>query len=97
MTGFWKNILPAPIYNRIRAAIVFRPDDPNNLFQMLPPRQVPVDVERIKGYRYPAPGSRGGARVPLRVTSDRVYDIKQFTRDPRNLPKDVSYQIHFTH
>ena len=49
-----------------------------------------VNVDRIVGFRYPSPGSQQvGARVPIRDKPDDVYDIKQFTRDPRNLPIDV--------
>ena len=32
--------------------------------------------------------SRHGARVPHRPLDADIYDIKQYTRDPRNLPKD---------
>ena len=48
-----------------------------------------MNVDRIQGFRYPAPGSRHGARIPIRETVDDVYDIKEYTRDPRNLPIDV--------
>lgn len=50
-------------------------------------------MERIKGYRYPAPGSRTGARVPVRDNSDMLYDTNYAPRDPRNLPKTVSFSI----
>ena len=60
--------------------------------QQVPPRHRTVDVERIEGFRYPSPGSRPAARVPIRE-SDEVYDTKQFTRDPRNVPRDVSIVI----
>lgn len=69
---------------------MFRPEDPNSLIQVLPQREQNVAVERIKGYRYPAPGSRTGARVPVRDSEEDVYDIKHYSRDPRNLKPDVS-------
>ena len=56
---------------------------------MLPPRDANVSgVERIKGYRYPAPGSRTGAKVPVRDSAEDAYDIKHYSRDPRNLKPD---------
>ena len=76
--------------NQIRAAIIFRPEDPHNLSQVLPPRANPTSVERIKGFRFPSPGSRTGARIPTR-DSDELYDTGYFKRDPRNLLRNVSY------
>lgn len=46
-------------------------------------------VERIKGFRYPAPGSRHGTRVPIRYSEDDLYDAKYYSRDPKNLPNQV--------
>lgn len=55
----------------------------------MPQREANVSgVERIQGYRYPAPGSRTGARVPIRDSKDDVYDIKHYSRDPRNVKPD---------
>ena len=73
----------------MRAAILYRAEDPNDLLQILPPRVNTTTVERIQGYRYPAPGSRVGARVPIRDSSDDLYDTNHYIRDPRNLPKTV--------
>lgn len=56
------------------------------MIQVLPPRDTRTSVERIKGFRYPAPGSRFDARMPLR-TEDELYNINFYARDPRNLPK----------
>jgi hypothetical protein len=50
-----------------------------------------LNVDRIKGYRYPAPGSRHGAKVPMRDHSDQLYDTTYAPHDPRNLPDTVSF------
>jgi hypothetical protein len=51
-------------------------------------------VPSIKGFRYPSPGSLSTAvRVPARTSKDEVYDIKQFTRDPRNFRVDQETMI----
>lgn len=69
---------------------MYRAEDPNNLHQVLPQRHVAgLNVERIQGYRYPAPGSRTGARIPTQEVED-LFDGNRFTQDPRNLPKKVS-------
>ena len=76
----------------MRQVLLFAPDDPNNLHQTPPQRHIEgLDVERIKGYRYPAPGSRHGARVPTRESSDELFDTTFATHDPRNLPNTVRY------
>lgn len=49
-----------------------------------------LNVPRIKGYRFPAPGSRHGAKVPARESSDRLYDTTFAGMDSRNLPSTVS-------
>ena len=81
------------LYFQIRSFLLYRPNDPFNLWQQPPQRVTPGNVERIKGYRYPAPGSRPGAAVPTRFSEDEVYDIKHYARDPRNLIKDVSHHF----
>jgi hypothetical protein len=74
---------------KIRAALIYRPEDVNNLHQVLPQRVTNVPVERIKGYRYPAPGSRVGARIPIRDHDDELYETTYYTRNSANLPKEV--------
>ena len=71
----------------------FRPNDAGAGYQILPPQTKVVNVDRIQGFRFPAPGSRHGARIPIRETEEDVYDIKEYTRDPRNLPPDVRFII----
>jgi hypothetical protein len=86
--GFFKTILPKKIYEKIRSAILFRAEDPSNLHQILPPRITNTSVERIKGFRYPAPGSRVGARIPTRDSDDDLYETSYLSRNPNNLPKE---------
>jgi len=40
-------------------------------------------VDRIKGYRNPAPGSRPAPVIPRFESSDQVFDTKYYTRDTR--------------
>eukprot|EP00600_Ochromonadales_sp_CCMP1393_P002065 CAMPEP_0174979056 /NCGR_PEP_ID=MMETSP0004_2-20121128/14560_1 /TAXON_ID=420556 /ORGANISM="Ochromonas sp., Strain CCMP1393" /LENGTH=182 /DNA_ID=CAMNT_0016230523 /DNA_START=90 /DNA_END=638 /DNA_ORIENTATION=+ len=72
---------------RIRSAVLFRADDPNDLCQVMPPLVVNTSVERIKGNRYPSPGSRTlpTAHIPLLENSDKIYNSNYYSRDPRNL------------
>ena len=89
-TKFLQTVLPKNVYNSLKGMLVFRPEDPINLWQATPQMQTGSSVERIKGYRYPAPGSVHRAAVPVRDNEDTVYDIKNYTRDPNNLALDVS-------
>jgi hypothetical protein len=61
----------------------------------VPTARMKPDVERIQAFRYPSPGSRRGARIPIRESEDDVYNINYYSRDPRNLPKDVSFTTIF--
>eukprot|EP01031_Cornospumella_fuschlensis_P027031 gene27031-32664_t len=84
-TTVLKKLVPAPIYQRVREALLFRPEDPNNLHQMPPQRKVANNgVTRIQGFRYPSPGSQGQVSIPLRNSVDDVYDITHYTMDHRN-------------
>jgi hypothetical protein len=49
----------------------------------------PTKVERIQGFRYPAPGSRGNPQIPLRESSDDIYNTQFYTRDSRNIKNPV--------
>eukprot|EP01041_Mallomonas_annulata_P008136 gene8136-16723_t len=84
--NWWKQILPKNLYDRIRSFLLYAPTDYSMLWQVPPQMHVGNEVERIKGYRYPAPGSRVGASVPVRESPDHVFDIKHYGRDYRNLP-----------
>jgi len=75
--------------NHIRHTLFsFAPHDPNKLWQVLPQRAVYNEgIERIKGFRYPSPGSMAPiARIPVRESEDETYNIQHYTRDPRNWP-----------
>jgi hypothetical protein len=73
--------------------LFFKPDDPFNLYQVPAQRSVEgVGVERIKGMRYPSPGSQPSPSVPLRDNSDDIYDINYYAKDPRNIKIGVSFR-----
>ncbi len=49
-------VLPTLLSLQVRRMIVFAPDDPAGLLQILPPRHEQPGVPRVKGFRYPSPG-----------------------------------------
>ena len=88
MTTKWlQQVMPKSMYNQLKGMIVFRPEDPINLWQATPQMQTGSKVEHIKGYRYPAPGSVHRAAVPVRDSEDTVYDIKNYSRNPDKFVK----------
>eukprot|EP01036_Dinobryon_divergens_P026847 gene26847-35539_t len=95
ITNFLKKYLPPGTVEKASEtfwkAVLFRAEDPNNLHQILPPRENNTPVKSIKGYRYPAPGSRTGARIPTRESSDEIFNNSYYTKDARNLPKKEEY------
>mmetsp|Transcript_7347 Transcript_7347/g.21630 ORF Transcript_7347/g.21630 Transcript_7347/m.21630 type:complete len:223 (-) Transcript_7347:38-706(-) len=69
----------------------FRPNAPHRMEPGPAADWVPEGkqaVERIKGYRYPAPGSRPPARVPRVESTDEVFDTKYYSRDTRRATRD---------
>lgn len=46
---------------QLRGMILFRPEDADNLHQVLPRMKAVSGIERMKGFRYPAPGSQVSA------------------------------------
>lgn len=68
----------------MRRVLVYRPDDPNNLLQQWPQKDYNAGIERIQGYRYPAPGSRPEAHIPTK-SDDEFFDTKKYSHDPRNV------------
>ena len=46
--SFLKNIIPVALRKRIKDALVFAPNDPNELLQVLPPRHKEEGVDRYK-------------------------------------------------
>mmetsp|Transcript_2650 Transcript_2650/g.4839 ORF Transcript_2650/g.4839 Transcript_2650/m.4839 type:complete len:198 (+) Transcript_2650:53-646(+) len=89
---FFKKIIPAPIYNLVRNAVLFRPEDPVDLWQQPPQMKNTIPgYDEMKGYRYPAPGS-----VPRPNISSRLedpYDNKKFSRNLDNLEDDENYTV----
>lgn len=59
----------------------------------MPPTLVNTTVSRIKGNRYPSPGSRteGLASVPVLDNEDKIYNKPYFARDPKLFKRDVSW------
>lgn len=82
--------MPKNLYQQAKSMLVFRPEDPINLWQATPRFETGSTVERIKGYRYPAPGSAHLSRVPVRDSEDGVYDIANYPRNPNNIELSVS-------
>jgi hypothetical protein len=78
--------VPKNVVERLRRAFLFRPDDPQNMAQQLPQKEVGREVDRIQGFRYPAPGSRVVGVSPTRESDDKVYDVNFYSRDNRNVP-----------
>mmetsp|Transcript_17694 Transcript_17694/g.52625 ORF Transcript_17694/g.52625 Transcript_17694/m.52625 type:complete len:221 (+) Transcript_17694:269-931(+) len=66
----------------------FRPKMPHRMEPGPAANWRPAGVERIQGYRYPAPGSREAARVPRVENTDEVFDTKYYSRDTRRAPRD---------
>ncbi len=89
--------MPRGVYNRIREMAVFRPENPQDLIQVLPQKDQRVPhVPHIQGFRFPAPGSVHTASVPARDNSDRIYDTRLYPRNPYNLEKDEETMINAT-
>eukprot|EP00613_Pedinella_sp_CCMP2098_P003377 CAMPEP_0171634954 /NCGR_PEP_ID=MMETSP0990-20121206/26315_1 /TAXON_ID=483369 /ORGANISM="non described non described, Strain CCMP2098" /LENGTH=192 /DNA_ID=CAMNT_0012206379 /DNA_START=145 /DNA_END=723 /DNA_ORIENTATION=+ len=61
----------------------FRPNDTHGMHQIPPAKFKMPGVERIQGYRYPAPGSQPLADIPTSENDDIKYDIKYFSRNTR--------------
>ena len=62
-----------PLQNpkQLRSWALFRPDDINDLYPFPRNRISYPGVDRIKGYRYPAPGSRPAVNIPQSESTDR--------------------------
>ena len=74
-------------------SLQFRPKHPHRMEPGQAANWVPEGpqkVERIKGYRYPAPGSREAARVPRVENTDEVFDTKYYSRDRLNFCKRIN-------
>jgi len=86
-------------YQKLRNFLVFREDDIHNLVgQPESARLTMPGVERIKGFRYPAPGSRGPVSIPTVDLNDDFaadpYNTGYYWRDTkRNTPAMTSFSI----
>lgn len=78
-----RSLVPESIQDKLRQWFLFRPDDTHDLHQAPPAHFTVPGVDRIKGYRYPAPGTRTAAQVPSVESEDLEYDIKYFSRNTR--------------
>jgi len=68
---------------KLKNMFFYRPNDTHDFHQIPPANMKMPGVERITGYRYPAPGSQKLANIPTLEDEDRKYDIKYFSRDTR--------------
>lgn len=78
--SFLKRVL-GDKYAELKKMVEFRPDDTHDLHQAPPAKMSMPNIERIKGYRYPSPGSQPTAVMP--DEQDMKYDIKYFSRNTR--------------
>ena len=81
-------------YEKLRRTVLFKPDDIHN-FEGVPQsaRLTMPGVERIKGPRYPAPGSRPIPTIPKDPEGTDPYDINYYSRDTR---RNGNTRIHYT-
>jgi hypothetical protein len=63
------------------------------LMQVMPQKMNTAGVERIQGYRFPAPGSRTGASVPEVENEDDIYDIGFSKRNNLLVKREESYSL----
>ena len=70
---------------------MYRPEDPRYLQQVTPQFKTGSTVERIKGFRYPSPGSRPQPVIPLRENEDRLYNNSFYTHDSNNIASKVFF------
>lgn len=87
-----RNFIPAGMKEKLRQIFLYKPDDKYNLLQVLPARHKEPGVDRIKGFRYPSPGSQPAPKVPIR-SEDEVYNTNHYSKDPRNLPDNTEILI----
>ena len=61
--------------------------------QVTPQKMKVTDVERIQGYRFPAPGSQPQPKIPIRENEDALFSNTFYGKDPRNLPNEVRINL----
>jgi len=80
-------------YTKLANWAQFRPDDPHGLVGVPEHARTTVaGVDRVKGFRYPAPGSRPAVEIPSRHMEDDPYDITYYGKDTRRNAK--SHVLH---
>ena len=81
--------LPKQVSDAWENFMHFRPFDWMGGIQAPPTRFEIKDAEHIKGYLYPAPGSRPKALVPDREVGTDIYDTSHYKRDAARAPRRV--------
>ncbi|GMH52818.1 hypothetical protein TrRE_jg3973 [Triparma retinervis] len=72
----------------------FRPDDPHGLIGVPEHARTTTEgVPRIKGYRYPAPGSRPAVEIPTADLDSDPYNINYYSKDTRRNAKSTTFHI----
>ena len=72
----------------------FRPDDPHGLIGVPEHARTTTEgVPRIKGFRYPAPGSRPAVEIPTADLDSDPYNINYYSKDTRRNAKSTTFHI----
>lgn len=83
-TAVFSKFLNQETIDKLKNYIFFRPNDTHDLHQAPPANVKMPGVDRIQGYRTPAPGTASkGVSVPELENEDMKYDIKYFSRNTR--------------
>lgn len=81
-------------FEKLRSIALFRSDDPHGLVGVPEHARTTVKgVPRIKGFRYPAPGSRPPVTVPTADLGSDPYNNNYYGRDTRRNAKPPIYHI----
>jgi len=93
-TRFLKEKMGDKRYMALSDWAQFRPDDPHGLVGVPEnARTTTVGVDRIKGYRYPAPGSQPPVEIPTRGIGADPYEITYYSRDTKRNAKSTKLHI----
>ncbi|KAJ8608507.1 hypothetical protein CTAYLR_005714 [Chrysophaeum taylorii] len=85
--GIIAKFLPEPIKKWLHN-LQFKPLRPHTMEPGPAANQKVEGVERIQGYRYPAPASRPPPVVPRVENPDMTFDIKYYSRDVRRAARE---------
>lgn len=83
-------------YEKLRSAVVFRPDDIHNLEQIPKPNtKVPITEDgKTAMFRYPSPGSQEGGRQPEEDVGslyEDPYKVAYYPRDTARRHQDSAF------